>query len=171
MNIRVTGDAAASHDAFIRHRTGSQGLLCLQIVRVQEIRVALLAEERNRRDQQRALIRAVGCVAVEAVLTHRRMFEQEWSAFFRMALIARLVDRIGLEQRAGQGAVRIVAVIAAHLPFRQRHVRAAIELQANILVTLRTGIVDRGLGHQPLHGEFRHGVVAVAARQVVALVY
>ena len=78
------------------------------------------------------------------------MLEQERTALFRMALVARLVDRIGLEQRAGQGAMRIMAVVAAHLSFRQRHMRAAIELQSHILVTLRTGIVDRRLCHQPL---------------------
>ncbi len=118
---------------------------------MQEIGVALLAEERNRRDQQRALIRAVRRVAIEAVLTNGRMLEQERSTLFRMALIARLVHRIGFEQRAGQCAVRIMAVVAAHLPFRQRHMRAAIELHSDILVTLRTGVVDRGLRHQPLH--------------------
>ena len=88
-----------------------------------------------------------------------------------MALVARLVDRIGLEQRVGQGAMRIVAIIAAHLSFGQRHMRAAIELQPHILVTLRTGIVDRRLGHQPLHGKFCHGVMAVAAGQIIALVH
>ena len=132
--------------------------------------MALLAQERNRGDQQRVLIRAVWRVAVEAALANGRMLEQERTALLGMALIARLVDRIGLEQRASQGAMRIVAIVAAHLPFGQRHVRAAIELQADIPVTLCTGIVDRRLRHQPLHGEFRHGVVAVAARQVVALV-
>lgn len=164
MNVGVTGEAAASHDAFIRYQAGSQGLTRLQVIRVQEIGMALLAEKWNRRDQQRALIRAVRRVAVEAVLSNRRMLKQERSALLRMAFVARLVDGIGLEQRAGQGAMRIVAVIAAHLPFRQRHMRAAIELQADILVTLRTGIVDRGLCHQPLHREFSHWVVAVAAR-------
>src|SRR5258708_26089874 len=68
VNVGVTGEAASSHDAFIRVRTGSQGLPRLQVVRVQEIGMALLAEERNRRDQQRALIPAVRRVAIEAVL-------------------------------------------------------------------------------------------------------
>ena len=132
--------------------------------------MTLLTQERNRCDQQRALIGAVRRVAIEAVLANGRMLKQERTALLRMTLVARLVDRVGLEQRIGQGAMRIVAVVAAHLPFGKRHVRAAIELQADIPVTLGTGIVDRRLRHQPLHREFRHGVVAVAARQIVALV-
>ena len=151
MNVRVTTEAAAPHDAFIRFRPGSQGLPRLQVIWMQEIGMALLAQEGNRRDQQRALIRAVRRVAVEAVLANRRMLEQERSALLRMALVARLVDRIGLEQRAGQGAMRIMAVVAAHLPFGQRHMRAAIELLADVPVTLCAGIVDRRLRHQPLH--------------------
>ena len=150
MNVCVTGEAASTHEAFIRIRAGPQGLTGLQVVRVQEIGVALLAEERNRRDQQRALIRAVRRVAVETVLTNRRMLEQKRAALFRVALVAGLVDRIGLEQRAGQCAMRIVAIVAAHLAFGERHMRAAIELLADILVTLRTGIVDRRLCHQSL---------------------
>ena len=113
--------------------------------------MALLAQERNRRHQQRALIRAVRRVAVEAVLANGCMLEQERTALLGMALIARLVDRIRLEQRTGQGAMRIMAIVAAHLPFGQRHVRAAIELQADVSVTLCAGIVDRRLRHQPLH--------------------
>ena len=150
MDVGVTGEAASPHDAFIRIRAGSQGLPRLQVVRVQEIRVALLAQERNRRHQQRALIRAVRRVAVEAVLANGGMLEQERTALLGMALIARLVDRIGLEQRAGQGAMRIVAVVAAHLPFGQRHVRAAIELHPNIAVAVGAHLIDRGLDQQSL---------------------
>src|SRR5579859_8048137 len=49
--------------------------------------------------------------------------------------------------------------------------RAAVELQSNVLVTLGAGIADRLLRHRAFHGEFRHGIVAVAARQTVALVH
>ena len=143
MNIRVTGEAASPHDALIRSRPRAQGLPRLQVVRVQKIRMTLLTQEGNRRDQQRVLIRAMRRVAIEAVLANGRMLEQERSALLRMALVAGLVDRIGLEQRIGQGAMRIMAVIAAHLPFGQRHVRSAIELRPDILMTLGAGLVDR----------------------------
>src|SRR3546814_2336794 len=50
------------------------------------------------------------------------------------------------------------------------HVRAAFELLADVPVAVRACFVDRLLGHQSLDGELRHRVVAVAARELVALV-
>src|SRR6202035_5249087 len=94
VNVRVAGQAPSPHDAFMRTRAGSQGLPRLQVVRVNEIGMALLAQEGNRRDQQHILIRAVRRVAVEAVLANGCMLEQERTAFLGMALIARLVHRI-----------------------------------------------------------------------------
>ena len=133
--------------------------------------MALLAQEWDRCDQQRQLIRAVREMTIQAILAHRRVLEQERSALLRMALIAGFVDRVGLEQGIGQRAVRIVAVIAAHLSFRQRHVRAAVELQADVPVTLRAGVADRHLGHAALDREFRHRIVAVAAGEAVTLMH
>ena len=107
------------------------------------------------------------------------MFPQPWPTLLCVTLIASFIDRVGLKQRTVQQriavvcqcAVWVVAVVAAHLPFRQRHVRAAVELQAHILVALRTGVVDRGLRHESLGREFGHGVVAIAATQPVELMY
>src|SRR3546814_2216949 len=50
------------------------------------------------------------------------------------------------------------------------HVRAAFELLADVPVAVRACFVDRLLGHQSLDGELRHRDVAVAARELVALV-
>src|SRR3546814_2515522 len=47
---------------------------------------------------------------------------------------------------------------------------AAVELLPDVPVAGRAGFVDRLLGLQPLDGELRHRVVAVAARELVALV-
>src|ERR1700722_8807842 len=110
-------------------------------------------------------------VAVEATLAYWSMLEQEGATLFRVTLVARLVDRVGFQQRVGQGAMRIVAVVAAHLPFGQRHVRAPVELLADILMALGARIVDRCLCHQPRHRELRHRVVAVAAGKAVALMH
>src|ERR1700722_2561391 len=110
-------------------------------------------------------------VAVEATLAYWSMLEQEGATLFRVTLVARLVDRVGFQQRVGQGAMRIVAVVAAHLPFGQRHVRAPIELLADVPVTLCAGIGDRGLRHQPGDRKFGHRVMAVAAREAVALMH
>jgi hypothetical protein len=143
VNVGVTREASPAQHSLIRMQTGTQGLARLQVVRVQEIRMTLLAEERNRRDQKRVLVGAMRSMAIEAFLAHRRMLEQEGPALFRMTLVARLIDLIRFQQRACQGAVRIVAVVAAHLTFRQRHVRTPVELQSDILVTLRAGVIDR----------------------------
>src|SRR3984957_21010157 len=62
-----------------------------------------------------------------------------------------------------------MAIITAPLYYWKRHVRAAVELQANILMALGAGIVDRCLCHQSFDRELRHRIVAIAARQVVAL--
>src|ERR1700722_5171224 len=110
-------------------------------------------------------------VAVEATLAYWSMLEQEGATLFRVTLVARLVDRVGFQQRVGQGAMRIVAVVAAHLPFGQRHVRAPIELLADVPVALCAGIGDRGLRHQSRDRKFGHRVMAVAARQTVALMH
>jgi len=135
------------------------------------VHMALLAQEWDRCDQQRRLVRAVRGVAIQAILAHGRVLEQEGSALLRMALIAGFVDRVGLEQGTGQRAMRVVAIIAAHLSFRQGHVRAAVELQADVLVALRAGVADRHLGHAALDREFRHRIVAVAAGQAVTLMH
>src|ERR1700678_80437 len=99
------------------------------------------------------------------------MLKEERPALLGMALIARLVDRVGLEQRIGQRTVRVVAIVAAHLSFRQGHVRAAVELQADVFVALRAGVADRHLGHAALDREFRHRIVAVAAGEAVTLMH
>ena len=110
-------------------------------------------------------------MTIEAALAHGRVLEQEGSTLLRMTLIAGFIDRVGLEQGIGQRAVRVVAIVAAHLSFRQGHVRAAVELQADVLVALRAGVADRHLGHAALDREFRHRIVAVAAGEAVTLMH
>ena len=59
--------------------------------------MALLTQERCTRLQQRRNVRAMGAVAVGAILTHRLVLEQEGAAFFSMALVAGFCHRIFLE--------------------------------------------------------------------------
>ena len=61
--------------------------------------------------------RAVRNMAIGAVLTHRRVFEQEWSAFLGVTLVAIVVDRIAAQHGLRGAAVRIVAVRASDLTF------------------------------------------------------
>ena len=110
-------------------------------------------------------------MTIEAALAHRWVLEQEGSTLFRMALIAGFVDCVGFQQGTGQRTVRVVAIVAAHLSFRQGHVRAAVELQADVVVALRAGVADRHLGHAALDREFRHRIMAVAAGEAVTLMH
>ncbi len=89
---------------------------------MQEIGVALLAQEGNRGDKESILIRPMRGMAIQATLANRGMFEQERAAFLGMTLVAGLVDGVRLQQGIGERAVRIVAIVAAHLPLGQRHV-------------------------------------------------
>jgi len=56
--------------------------------------MALLAQERLSHLQHTELVGAVRIVAIGAVFTHRLMLPQEWAAFFRMALITGLRNRV-----------------------------------------------------------------------------
>jgi len=58
---------------------------------MREARVTALTEEGFFYDEQRLVRRTVGIVAVEAVLAHGRVFEEERAALFRMALHALIV--------------------------------------------------------------------------------
>ena len=53
-------------------------------------------------------------VTGQAVLSHRRMLPQHWTAFIRMALITELICVAGLEHFAAFTAVRIVTGGARH---------------------------------------------------------
>ena len=86
---------------------GEQGGSGSHVVRMAQSRMALLAQERNRRDQQGLLVRPVRCVAVEAALAHGSVFEKERTALLRVTLVAGLVDGIRLQQRAGDRAMRL----------------------------------------------------------------
>ena len=68
-----------------------------QIVGVTSIRMTLLAQKWPRCGQQHVVIRAVGFMAIHAVVTHRRVFPEKRSALFGMALVTDLIDRICFE--------------------------------------------------------------------------
>ena len=108
--------------------------------------VALSAQPRPRQLQRVFIRRAMGIVAVQTVLAHRRVLEQERSAFLRMALVAIVVDRVLAQQRFGEAAMRVMTVRAGDLAFAQRHVRRTEHLRALVLVTLEAGV---GLERRP----------------------
>ena len=74
----------------------------------QHMHMALLAQLVSARDQQIDVVGTVGRMTGEAVLTHRRMFPQEWTALVRVTLITKLIGVAGLEHFAAFSTVRIV---------------------------------------------------------------
>src|SRR5574337_2233887 len=77
VDIAVAAQAATPHHALVRDQPAAQALARQQVVGVIGVRVALLAQHRHRQDQQVLLVRAVRRVAVEAVLRHWRVLEEE----------------------------------------------------------------------------------------------
>ena len=89
------------------------------------LRMTLLAQQRTRGDEELLVVRAVRRVTVDATVAHRRVLEQERAALLRVTGEADLVHAVGLEQRLGRAAVRIVTIDARDPTLEQRHMRAA----------------------------------------------
>ena len=113
------------------------------------------------------MVRAVGVVATQTVVTRWRMLPEERSAFVGVAGVASFVDGIGLEQGLRSGAVRIVAIRAAHLTLGNRHVGPLREIRPLLLVARIAGFVDTLLFQQSGGGILHHRIVAVAAAQLM----
>ena len=134
------------------------------------LRVALLTQERPWGRQKCLEIRPVWCMAIQTILADWRVLEQKRPTFVGMAGKAQFVDTIGLEKRCRCRTVWIMAVGAAYLAFRQRHVGAFVELRSLLFVALGAGLIDRLSGRKSVGRKVGHRVVAVAAAEVVGLV-
>lgn len=117
------------------------------------------------------MIRAMRVMAVEAVLRYWRMLEYEWPAFLGVATEACFVDRIGLQHRLGDSSVRVMAIRARNLAFRQRHVRTAIELRHDILMAARAHLIDGAFGQYAFRRVTYHRVVAIRTRHATCFVH
>src|SRR5687767_9882883 len=106
----------------------------VESARVPGVGVALLAQIRDGGALELQVVRAVGRVAVEAALPHRRVLPQERPPLLGMAGIALLVDRAGGDQPGGRRAVRVVAVGARNLALAQRMMGRFPGLGASVLV-------------------------------------
>ena len=76
-----------------------------------------LTQERRSLLEEVGNIRAMGVMAIRAVLGDRQVVPDERSAFFRMTLIASVVYRIAFHQLGSGRTVRIMAVRADYLTF------------------------------------------------------
>lgn len=113
------------------------------------------------------MVRTVRLMAIETIFPDRRMLPNEGTAFFVVALVTQLIDGNILEQWRGIGTVRIMTIDTGHLAFRQRHMRTFIKLYLLLLVAGETGLIDILFAQQALLRQFRHWIVAIAARQIV----
>ena len=129
--------------------------------------VALLAEEGPRGHQQLVLVGPVRCVAVGAVLAHRRMLPQERTALLGMAGEAELIDRLGTEHRLARRTMRVVTVVAGHFAFRQGHMRLAAKFIALLNVTALANLIHIDPGKKTGLGLTSHRIVAIAARNLI----
>src|SRR6056297_352721 len=82
--------------------------------------VTALAEHRPAQAEHARVARAVGLVAIGAVLGHRGVLPDERTAGLRMALPAGVVHRLARHLQLRGGAVRAVTGAAVHLALVQR---------------------------------------------------
>src|SRR4029450_7153486 len=132
--------------------------------------VTLLAEPRLRQPEHGVVVRAVRVVAVRAALEYGLMVPQEGAPLFRVAGEAVVVQRVFLEQRRRDRAVRIVARGAGHLPLAHRHVRAPHRLRALLQMTGAAGLDLVVLGELMLRRDVLHQRVAVGTGHIARLV-
>lgn len=169
MNLRVTVAATAIHGALVGRYSLRQIRTREQAGGVRNILVALLAQEGPRHHEQAFIAGAMGRVATQAILTHRRVLPDEWTTFFAVARVTELVHAVRLEQRPGDRAVGIVAVLTGYLALQQRHVRALAKLHALLLMAGEAGLADAALREEPRDREFRHWIMAIAAGEAARL--
>lgn len=113
---------------------------------------------------------SVWFVAVQAVVAHGFMLEQEWSALFGVTAVARLVDRRLLEQLRVRRAVRIMAACAGQLALANWHVRRAPELRLAVLVALEAGFELSRLRQLEPRGRLVHDLVTACAGKAAQFV-
>ena len=167
MDLGVASLATTADQSFVRRRAAGQIWNSGQHVLMGAARVTLLAQERARGNEQHFLVGTMRLVAVETVLANRRMLPDERAALFGVAGIADVIHRVRIEHRSGRRAMRVVAAFAGHLALRQGHMRAFAELGALLLMAGVAGLGNARFLQQTGGGEPRHGVVAVAACDLV----
>ena len=176
VDLRVAVLAGASDDAWAlasaEQRAGSRLSVAVEraVVAHSEV-VALLAEIRPRRDEQLVVVGPMRLMTAEATLTDRRVFPEERPAFFGMAGVADVVDRIGVQEGTRRRAMRVVTVHAGHLSLGQRHVRTPAELGALLRVALRAGLRDALAGQETVGRQLLHRIVAIGAAEVASRVH
>ena len=90
--------------------------------------VALLAKIRLLVFQQLECLGTVRCVAFCTIFLNRRVLPYIGTALFSMALVAELIDVLGLDAAMAQGTVGVVAIGTLDFAFDNRVVRVLVGL-------------------------------------------
>ena len=88
--------------------------------------VAFLAEKRRPRGQELRMVAAMGHMAGQTILLHRRMLPHEWTALFRVAFITEFIHRICLDHLGPELAVLRMTLGALHEALFQWVVRLLV---------------------------------------------
>jgi hypothetical protein len=96
--------------------------------------VAALTELGGLSDQQASVVASVNLMAVQTVFFNRRVLEPERPSFFRMALVAELVDSICFDHLRSEAAMGVMAVRACYPSFPDRVMRLLIRLESDVFV-------------------------------------
>jgi hypothetical protein len=118
---------------------GGRSLKCLKTsvwgTRMSRSVMAGLAELRGSADQELVVTAAVGNMAIQAVLIHRRMRPHEGASFVGVAPITKLIHGIPLELGGAQTSMVFMAVGALYLSLSDRMVGGPALLSPYGLVT------------------------------------
>lgn len=121
--------------------------------------MAALTKLRRAADEELSVIAPVRRVAGPAIFFNRWMFPEVRTALFRVACIAKFVDRSGLDELLLETAMLIMAVRAFHFTFLDGVVRLLGNLHAQIAMAGETQFGLRCLQVHPLSGVNRMAVV------------
>jgi hypothetical protein len=156
-------DGAAADRRAVRRRDGGTGqgiATVIEIAGMAAPEVAALAEVWLLGLEELVVVRAVGVVAGEAILTDRGVLMEKRAALFGVTLVALLVNRIGRDHLGIGPVVRIMAAYAAHLALEDGVVGRALALGP---IGFVTGEAGRGFGRGPEHVLFGFRVVDAVA--------
>ena len=120
MNLGMAVRARATEHSLAGFETGKCRVTVPHRAHVTGAVVAVLAKVRHVLDQQLAVLTSVRIMASETIFLDGRMFPDKRTALVGVALIAKLVDVIGLEITVAQGSMRIMTIGAGHFPFYDR---------------------------------------------------
>lgn len=162
MDLGVAVDAGP-----VEHKPAGRHLRCR---RMAGLYMAALAQPGAFHAQQRGMVGAVRRMAVHAVFGDRRMFEEKWSPFFRVALIAVFIDRIGGQELLGCRSMRVMATGAIQFAFPYGHVAGALDLRLLEFMALETRFGRAGPDQKVVVRAGIVDAVAGSARYVLGVV-